>query len=289
MNLFVQNAWPTTASVWFKSQVPEIIGPILRWRICPSMENYNRLLPQYRPTPLQLSAPHSAVIDWIPYAPLRDRVINFYNNSVVLDRLLCDMVDSYVIEVDDLSRVLPRAPCGRAYFGIWNIFAAIDAATAAATASLHASSLSSAVQTNSVGIENDFDEPHLDSLVEPLDDGADTHGDLFSSTYPQTPFSNYMALSVDTQSYGLLDVLATPASVLKLSHDVPIYAAKSWKLDRTLFEKYPELKFDGHEQFVAKGRSCRIPTAPPKGPRIMTGPVLETYQRTIRECLRSLR
>jgi hypothetical protein len=53
----------------------------------------------------------------------------YYNHSVVLDRLMCDMMNSYVIEVNDLSRILPQAPPVRAYFGIWNVYSAIDAAS----------------------------------------------------------------------------------------------------------------------------------------------------------------
>lgn len=62
-------------------------------------EALDRLSPKYKPTELQLSVPHLAVIDWVPYAALRDRVLLCYNDSAALDRLLYDMMNSYVIGI----------------------------------------------------------------------------------------------------------------------------------------------------------------------------------------------
>ncbi|CZR68171.1 uncharacterized protein PAC_18070 [Phialocephala subalpina] len=283
MSLFICNAWPRTHSVWFKSEVPEIIGPILLWRIHPTTETYKNLLPDYKPTQVQLTVPHSAIIDWIPYADLRDRVIMYYNHSVVLDRLMCDMMNSYVIEVNDLSRILPQAPPGRAYFGIWNIYRAIDAA------SLSLMKSGCAFQAESSFLETgpDFIETQVGEAGQSFDDTTNAFQDLLFSSIPPHSASNDRITHQNSHhhdrsdSFSLLEVLTTPALVLKLSHDIRLYAAKSWRFDPGLFEKWPELKFEGYEAIVAKGRSYRIPTAPPDAPIRMTEATKAVYQEAL--------
>lgn len=283
MTLFIQNAWPSSYSVWFKSQVPQIIGPILLWRISPSYDTYNLLGKDYKPTELQLSVPHSAVIDWIPYAGMRDRVIMHYNNSVVLDRLLCDMLNSYVIEVPDLSQIIAHAPRGKAYFGIWNIFRAIDLAFQNDTHSRN---------TGSPPPFADFTDQSVDVVAKDVEDPFSVYDEFalndrlgspgHAGTEGEDQPSNHSTTRTNKQ-FNLVEIFTTPASVLKLSHDVRLYASRSWRIDQTLFDKYPELKFDGYEDIVAKGRSCRIPTAPPDGPHEMTAGTVQRYQEALME------
>lgn len=282
MSLFVQNAWPSSYSVWFKSQVPQIIGPILLWRISPSYETYNLLGENYKPTELQLSVSHSTVIDWIPYAELRDKVILYYNNSVVLDRLLCDMMNSYVIEVPDLSQVIPRAPRGRAYFGIWNIFRAIDLAFENQSNDLPTSSLptSAGFADNSANdAANDVENPFGIYNEFTLSEQSSSPGST-GQAQREEMFPNSGAVH-SNKEFNLIHILTTPASVLKLSHDIRLYASRSWRIDRALFDKYPELKFSGYEKVVAQGRSCRIPTAPPDAPKELTADTMQMYQRAL--------
>ncbi|KAH6986626.1 hypothetical protein EDB80DRAFT_181211 [Ilyonectria destructans] len=281
MSLFTQRAWPSTYPVWFKSQVPEIIGPILQWRLHPTTEAHNRLLPDYKPTELQLTVPHSAIIDWVPYAPLRDRVLLCYNGSVALDRLMCDMLNSYVIEVNDVSQIQSHAPPGRGYFGIWNLFSAINSA---------ATNLPDCVDHTG---NTDFVDP------ESITRGADTQ-QHYNSTTPslerqESTLDGYsLASSMNngrrrrlssvpelSRSFNLADVLKTPASALRLSYDIRLYAAKSWKLDRSLFEAWPELKFEGYEKIIAKGKSFRIPTTPPDAPIPMTDITVKLYHSAL--------
>ncbi|KAH0847594.1 hypothetical protein FOPE_00745 [Fonsecaea pedrosoi] len=295
MSLFVQNAWPSSYSVWFKSQVPQIIGPILLWRICPSYDTYNLLGANYKPTELQLSVPHSAVIDWVPYSELRDKIIMYYNQSVVLDRLLCDMMNSYVIEVPDLAQILPQAPRGRAYFGIWNIFRAIDVAFENQNNNSRRSK--SGRSPSSAPATADYANQSADEGMLNVEDPCGIYAEFALSEHAGSPpaggvsgkeddYDHAAASSSSTSAshsgggkpFNLVDIFTTPASVLKLSHDIRLYASRSWRFDRTLFDKYPELKFDGYENVVAQGRSCRIPTAPPDGPIEMTEQTMQIYQ-----------
>lgn len=51
------------------------LGPITRWRIEPTVENYLKLPLCYRPTESQLTIPHWPIIDWNPFPRVRDALI----------------------------------------------------------------------------------------------------------------------------------------------------------------------------------------------------------------------
>lgn len=74
--------------------------------------------------------------------------------------------------------------------------------------------------------------------------------------------------------------LTTPALALRLSRDIRLFAAKSWRFDKSLFETWPELKFDGYENVIAQGRPYRIPTAPPASLILLTEKV-KLYQNAL--------
>jgi hypothetical protein len=57
------------------------------FRNFPSAKTYGALHPAYRPTKLQLSVPHAAIIDWLPWPDLRDQVI-LWQDQIDVD-LVC--------------------------------------------------------------------------------------------------------------------------------------------------------------------------------------------------------
>ena len=279
MKLAIQNAWPKTFSVWFKSQVHEIIGPILMWRVDPSAETYQKLLPPYKPTALQLSVPHSAVIDWVPYSDLRDRVIMFFNGSAALDRLMCDFLNSYVIEVDDISAIFQEAPAEKGYFGIWNIFSGIGSTSA------DFANQSKGVADHGFGAGPwgfHLRTPRSVSATGVFEAATDFCGSTGSANdatnaSPSAPHDHAKFKA------KLVEILTTPALALKLSYDIGLYAAKRWKVDRTLFEQYPELQFEGYEDIVAQGTSYRVCLSPPEMPKELTSSAMESYQKSMQQ------
>jgi hypothetical protein len=126
VDLFLQYAWPGTSALWNYSTSRAVPEALFLWRFSPSAETYDFLPPGYQPTGLQLSAPHASVIDWVPFAPLRDRLILYHNNSITLDHFFVDFIQSFVVEIDDVSKVLVGAKNERGYFGVWNVFSAIS-------------------------------------------------------------------------------------------------------------------------------------------------------------------
>ncbi|KAF5011591.1 hypothetical protein FDECE_2312 [Fusarium decemcellulare] len=225
----------------------------------------------HKPTELQLTAPHSAIIDWVPYAPLRDRVIQCYNGSVALDRLMCEFLNSYVIEVNDVSRILPCAPKEKGYFGVWNLF--------------------SGIHTSFVG---GLDRTQLAVSTELFDTDTDMAGQSMNQDSPNTvldfrlqngmPGEQSQSLSAVPRHRlrRLAEILGKPESALRLSYDIRLHAAKSWRLDRSFFEMWPELKFNGYQKIVAQGRSYRIHMDPPHPPKPLTGDIV-IYHDTLKK------
>lgn len=68
------------------SRLPEQLGVIymmfllMRWQVEPSKENYEHLPPWLRPLPIQLTMPHPAWLDHMPWPLMRERVIKNYRN-----------------------------------------------------------------------------------------------------------------------------------------------------------------------------------------------------------------
>ncbi|OAL35275.1 putative phosphoketolase [Fonsecaea nubica] len=74
------------------------VGPITRWRILPTAENYEKLAPPWRPTETQLTTFHWPAIDWLPFPGLRDNMIR-HANEYDLTQFLEESMDRYCLEV----------------------------------------------------------------------------------------------------------------------------------------------------------------------------------------------
>ncbi|TPX11480.1 uncharacterized protein E0L32_007899 [Thyridium curvatum] len=276
MSLTAHNAWPPIVPLWFRTQAPEIIMPVLTWRLYPSPETYKGMLPDWRPTELQITVPHSALIDLVPYSALRDRVLTYYNGGVALDRLFCDLLNSYAIEVNDVSKVLPLEPPGKAYFGVSNVFKAIymprPEVAAVADVPMSTDLLNTGSSSSDTSIQEVFDEVAA---------GHDWQEIAATGNLTLQRRERRQSLLTDnTLATSLTEILATPELALRLSHSIRLYAAKSWKLDRSFFEAWPELKFDGHETLVAQGRSYRISTET-DAPVALTETTIKMYHDTL--------
>lgn len=57
---------------------------VMRWQVLPTPENYDRLPPWMRPTASQLSEPHPAWIDHIPYPLMREHLAKHWNPTEYL-------------------------------------------------------------------------------------------------------------------------------------------------------------------------------------------------------------
>lgn len=85
------------------------VAKVTSWGVNPSPLTYFNLDLNYRPTDLQLSVPHPAVIDWVPFPVLRDQLIWYNSDSLNLDDIICEIADAYCCDVD-LSKLVRKFP-----------------------------------------------------------------------------------------------------------------------------------------------------------------------------------
>lgn len=76
------------------------IVELTAWQILPCPATYERLHERYRPTNLQLTmdGQYPCVVDWIPFASIRDLLIQLHPTNPRVDQIFCDTVSAYVVE-----------------------------------------------------------------------------------------------------------------------------------------------------------------------------------------------
>ena len=105
-----------------------VIEKLIRWSLDSCLENYKALPVTHRPTALQLCTSHPQIIDWAFFPTIRDRLIELYSNSWILDEIVCELVHSYVVEAEltHLVAGLEGVPLQQGYFRVWDIIQAIS-------------------------------------------------------------------------------------------------------------------------------------------------------------------
>jgi hypothetical protein len=71
----VHEAWPQAAHFWKATASFQGFLQAELWRNFPDSSVYHSMHASYKPTVIQLSVPHSPIIDWLPWPDLRDKII----------------------------------------------------------------------------------------------------------------------------------------------------------------------------------------------------------------------
>lgn len=71
----VQEAWPQAEYFWKTTASFQGFLQAELWRNFPNSSVYHSMHAAYRPTMIQLTVPHSPIIDWLPWPDLRDKLI----------------------------------------------------------------------------------------------------------------------------------------------------------------------------------------------------------------------
>ncbi|GAD98654.1 hypothetical protein FG03950.1 [Paecilomyces variotii No. 5] len=100
----VREAWPQAEHYWKVTASFQGFMWSELWRNFPHRAVYESMHPAYRPTPTQLSTPHCALIDWLPWPDIRDRVIQ-HQHEVDVD-MLCKLAIQNVVA----HRLPPQPP-----------------------------------------------------------------------------------------------------------------------------------------------------------------------------------
>ncbi|KFY66365.1 hypothetical protein V496_02089 [Pseudogymnoascus sp. VKM F-4515 (FW-2607)] len=128
VDMFVNTAWPDMRIWWAYIQSSKVVEKLMRWKIDPCIETYKALPVSHRPTALQMCTAHPSIIDWAFFPSIRDRLIELYSHSWMLDEIVCELVAAYVVEAD-LAKIvtgMENHPAQKGYFRIWDIVQTIS-------------------------------------------------------------------------------------------------------------------------------------------------------------------
>ncbi|KAJ5403307.1 hypothetical protein N7509_003178 [Penicillium cosmopolitanum] len=82
----------------------------------------------WRPTKTQISRKHPAIIDWIPWPSIRDKLITCHAANPLIDNVICAIGHSYVMEID-LSKLIANIPPTPGYVSVWDLIRTISPET----------------------------------------------------------------------------------------------------------------------------------------------------------------
>ncbi len=258
LSVMVCTSWQAMGAWHSYTQAHIPVGRLTAWRVCPSAETLAEVPACYRPTRLQLTEPHPAVIDWIPWAPMRDRVIMYHSSSPRLDELISELGNHYVMEVD-LSKLVAGFPPTPGYVSVWDLVRVLAPEATSGAAQVP--------QDSDWGQEPDY----LDARVAPVADPMDDEMDLQMLATTRDAATTLPAPNV--QALFTSKVLAQRAFEMMGMNKGP----HNFRLDPTFFQKYPEL-YDCDAKLAATGiplrpreqRNSSVPVPQPLRPRIIS-------------------
>lgn len=223
------------------------------------------IVPWYRPTRIQTLIPHPVVIDWVPFASLRDLLILHHSSNPRLDEVICDIVDAYSCE-GDLSRLVMGASPHLASLRILDIVSAMS---------------NSDVRTDSY-------EEQVGSLEQFLRDFQNEN--LTSTTFMTEPSGIRREIPMMDMETLRPSLPARTAAAIFRSKDL---ASQTFhllgmdrgpgilKLDPVFFEQHPELYNDKTSLLISRGCSIRpshgARSRPTRAPQPITSETLTRY------------
>jgi hypothetical protein len=121
LSLFNSLARPEVLGWYAPTKYYQHIAGVVMWQIRPCRETYVRLATRYRPTALQMMEDYPAVIDWCPFASVRDRLITLHAANPCIDNIICNMATSYVVEADLCDLIQTNGRSTRCFVRVWDI------------------------------------------------------------------------------------------------------------------------------------------------------------------------
>lgn len=218
-------------------------------------KSYLKMDEYYRPTKLQMSIPHPTVIDWVPFASLRERLILFHASNPQLDEIICDIAESYACDIE-LARLVEGFGSSRGFIRVMDILNTLSESNAS---SYDGRPFGSHYMPNRIVDQMLFPNP-LSSIRPSRLSRADIDSFL--------PAPSVAAL------FGSKDLALEAFRLLEMDKGVGFM-----KLDPVFFQKYPEL-YDPDAGLMAHGmRICPPPRKTIKivGPRPLDKSVLKKY------------
>ncbi|VUC38176.1 unnamed protein product [Clonostachys rosea] len=103
------------------------IVELTAWQIFPSPMTFSRLSERYKPTRSQLAlqGQYPCVVDWIPFASIRDLVIQLHAANPCVDQIFCDAVSAYVVESTMSELIMGTSPI-KVYIRVTDLIASMS-------------------------------------------------------------------------------------------------------------------------------------------------------------------
>ncbi|PQE31865.1 transcription factor PAP1 protein [Rutstroemia sp. NJR-2017a WRK4] len=234
---FIYLSWPKMKSwhAYTRAHIP--ITKLMAWHVDPTTTAFtelNNTTAAWVPTKLQSTVPHPAIVDWVPFPGVRDKLILCHSANPCLDEIIRDLGNSYVVEAD-ASKLVVGLASGRYYLSVWDI---VRSMTPESTEDPRGE-----FSTD----ERTWNEIYKASVeinkgiggVALLHDGRKD----FSSESLPAPNVEALFSSEDTAS--------SVFNYLKLGG-----AVANYKIDPSFFERHPEL-YDNNPNLVANGIHIR--------------------------------
>ncbi|KIV78848.1 hypothetical protein PV11_06457 [Exophiala sideris] len=116
----IRSAWPSSESCLRTITAYRHIYHFELWRNFPCKTTYYKIHPLYRPTALQLSEPHSGIIDWLPWPAARNKLIEM-QNEVDVDQFVLTLLENTLVE-PSLSYSAEWTPPSQAAFRLRDMY-----------------------------------------------------------------------------------------------------------------------------------------------------------------------
>jgi hypothetical protein len=259
---FIYFSWPNMKSwhAYTRAHIP--LTKLMSWHIDPTNTAYTELTnttAAWVPTKLQSSIPHPAIIDWIPFPGVRDKLILCHSANPCLDEIIRDLGNSYVVEAD-ASKLVVGLASGQYYLSVWDI---VKSMTRDSTEDPRGEfSMNDRTWNEIYNTSMEIDKGMIGAPL--LHDGRKD----FSSASLPAPNVEALFSSEDT-AFSVFHYLELGGAVA------------NYKIDPSFFERHPEL-YENNPNLVANG----IPIRPlHRHSMTLPIPVTESVLNRYRECV----
>ncbi|KAK6380738.1 hypothetical protein LTS17_004938 [Exophiala oligosperma] len=93
---FLEECWPCMKTWYTMTDSYTTIRWVIWWQISQTSEALEDIPETNTPTPVQRALPHPSIIDWIPFASIRNRLI--ISDGYDIDQVFCDMTEAFVLQ-----------------------------------------------------------------------------------------------------------------------------------------------------------------------------------------------
>ncbi|KAF7956168.1 hypothetical protein EAE96_005088 [Botrytis aclada] len=255
LSTFICASWPamTTWHCATKAHVP--VTKVITYHVNPTAATYADLVTNgaWLPTKIQMSIPHPAIIDWVPFPSLRDKLILCHSANPCLDQIVCEIGNSYVVEAD-VSKLVMGTGAATGNIGVWDLVRSMSGGAKESAFSSEDNISWDEICRASFELNKQMREGNIlqGITMEPLATlPAPNVAALFNSK--QLALSTFVALGMNQ-------------------------GVAQYKLDSAFFERHPEL-YDGSAGIVANGTRLRPSDHfPMQGPKVLNEGILNCYR-----------